>query len=159
MMSKRRRGSTNRSDSVVLSEEEERNCLIKEAQEETRKARALLSGSTENNDTDNSVKKNSQDIPKSPSGETLEYSVDSSSVVLREKGNATNKFGGSDFSTSTTGSSLRPLDHAVPTHEELFAFGWAKALDPKTGAYYYFTLDRTQTVWINPLTNRDLVLQ
>ena len=160
MMSKRRQGSTNRSDSVVLSEEEEeRNCLIKEAQEETRKARALLSGSTENNDTDNSVKKNSQDIPKSPSGETLEYSVDSSSVVLREKGNATNKFGGSDFSTSTTGSSLLPLDHTVPTDEELFAFGWAKALDPKTGAYYYFTLDRTQTVWINPLTNRDLVLQ
>ena len=159
MMSRRRQGSTSRSDSVVLSEEEERNCLIKEAQEETRKARALLSGSTENKNADNSGKKHSQDIPKSPSGETLEYSVDSSSVVLREKGNATNKFGGSDFSTSTTGSSLLPLDHTVPTDEELFAFGWAKALDPKTGAYYYFTLDRTQTVWMNPLTNRDLVLQ
>ena len=156
-MPKRRQGSRN--DTVVLSEEEERNRPIKEAQEETQEARALLSGSSENNYTDNSGRKNSQEIPKSPSGETLEYSVDSSSVVLREKGNAGNKFGGSDFSSSTTGSSLLPLDNTVPSDEELFAFGWAKALDPKTNAYYYFTLDRTQTVWTNPLTNRDLVLQ
>ena len=157
MMSKRR--NSGRNYTIVLCEEEERNHLIKEAQEETRKARALLSGSTENANADNSGKNNSQEILKSPSGETLEYSVDSSSIVLREKGNAANKFGGSDFSTSTTGSSLLPLDNTVPTDEELFAFGWAKALDPKSGAYYFFTLDRTQTVWTNPLTNRDLILQ
>lgn len=40
----------------------------------------------------------------------------------------------------------------VPTDEELFAAGWAKALDPKSGNYYYFTLDRTTTMWENPLT-------
>jgi hypothetical protein len=40
---------------------------------------------------------------------------------------------------------------AVPTDEELFNVGWAKALDPKSGTYYYFTLDRTRTVWDNPL--------
>ena len=134
-------------------EDEQRKRLIKEAQEETRKARALISRSSEENHNDDAI------VPKSPSGETLEYSVDSSSIILREKGNASNKFGGSDFSTSTTGSSLLPLDNTVPTDEELFAFGWAKALDPNTKAYYYFTLDRTQTAWTNPLTNRDLVLQ
>ena len=110
-------------------EDEQRKRLIKEAQEETRKARALISRSSEENNIDDAV------VPKSPSGETLEYSVDSSSI-LREKGNGSNKFGGSDFSTSTTGSSLLPLDNTVPTDEELFAFGWAKALDPNTKAYY-----------------------
>lgn len=39
----------------------------------------------------------------------------------------------------------------IPTDEELFAVGWAKALDPSSGNYYYFTLDRTKTVWENPL--------
>ena len=40
---------------------------------------------------------------------------------------------------------------AVPTDEELFSVGWAKALDPKSGSYYYFTLDRQKIVWDNPL--------
>jgi hypothetical protein len=40
----------------------------------------------------------------------------------------------------------------VPSDEELFSIGWAKALDPSSGCYYYFTLDRSQTVWENPLT-------
>ena len=39
----------------------------------------------------------------------------------------------------------------IPTDEELFVVGWAKALDPSSGNYYYFTLDRTKTVWENPL--------
>jgi len=39
----------------------------------------------------------------------------------------------------------------IPTDEELFAVGWAKALDPSSGSYYYFTLDRTNIVWDNPL--------
>jgi hypothetical protein len=29
--------------------------------------------------------------------------------------------------------------------------GRAKALDMNSGSYYYFTLDRTQIVWDNPL--------
>jgi len=41
----------------------------------------------------------------------------------------------------------------VPSDEELFAVGWAKALDPKSGNYYYFTLDRKKTVWENPLSD------
>jgi hypothetical protein len=40
----------------------------------------------------------------------------------------------------------------IPTDEELFIVGWAKALDPNSGNYYYFTLDRTKTVWENPLS-------
>lgn len=42
----------------------------------------------------------------------------------------------------------------VPTDEELFAVGWAKALDRQSGSYYYFTLDRTKIVWDNPLASR-----
>lgn len=40
---------------------------------------------------------------------------------------------------------------AIPTDEELFAVGWAKAFDPRTGSHYYFTLDRSKIVWDNPL--------
>jgi hypothetical protein len=40
----------------------------------------------------------------------------------------------------------------VPTDEELFALGWAKAFDHNSGAYYYFTLDRKTIVWDNPLS-------
>ena len=43
------------------------------------------------------------------------------------------------------------VDEPVPTDEELFAVGWAKALDTNSGSYYYFTLDRKQIVWDNPL--------
>lgn len=42
-------------------------------------------------------------------------------------------------------------DEPAPSDEVLFAAGWAKTLDPNSGSYYYFTLDRTQTVWDNPL--------
>jgi hypothetical protein len=41
---------------------------------------------------------------------------------------------------------------AIPTDEALFSVGWAKTLDPGSGNYYYFTLDRTRTVWENPLS-------
>lgn len=40
----------------------------------------------------------------------------------------------------------------VLSDEELFSVGWAKALDPKSGSYYYFMLDRSKMVWDNPLT-------
>lgn len=50
-----------------------------------------------------------------------------------------------------TVSSASTFIDPVPTDEDLFAIGWAKALDPKTGYYYYFTLDRSKTVWENPL--------
>jgi hypothetical protein len=50
-------------------------------------------------------------------------------------------------------SSSSSMQSVVPTDEELFSVGWAKALDPKSGSYYYFTLDRTRTIWENPLTS------
>eukprot|EP00934_Nitzschia_sp_Nitz4_P009069 Nitzschia sp. Nitz4//scaffold24_size164493//44140//46958//NITZ4_002316-RA/size164493-snap-gene-0.2-mRNA-1//1//CDS//3329544078//9059//frame0 len=53
----------------------------------------------------------------------------------------------SAFSLQESTSSME----VVPSDEELFAVGWAKALDPKSGSYYYFTLDRTKIVWDNPL--------
>jgi hypothetical protein len=43
------------------------------------------------------------------------------------------------------------VSEVVPSDEDLFAVGWAKALDPGSGSYYFFTLDRTKTVWDNPL--------
>lgn len=53
----------------------------------------------------------------------------------------------SSFSLQESSSSIE----VIPSDEELFAVGWAKALDPKSGSYYYFTLDRTKIVWDNPL--------
>eukprot|EP00521_Asterionellopsis_glacialis_P007294 CAMPEP_0195282548 /NCGR_PEP_ID=MMETSP0707-20130614/1364_1 /TAXON_ID=33640 /ORGANISM="Asterionellopsis glacialis, Strain CCMP134" /LENGTH=741 /DNA_ID=CAMNT_0040341523 /DNA_START=253 /DNA_END=2478 /DNA_ORIENTATION=- len=47
----------------------------------------------------------------------------------------------------STSSSIEP----IPTDEELYEIGWAKALDPSSGNYYFFTLDRSKTVWENPL--------
>ena len=57
---------------------------------------------------------------------------------------------GSFLSTQESSSSVQSY---VPSDEELFAVGWAKALDPKSGNYYYFTLDRKKIVWENPLAD------
>jgi hypothetical protein len=56
----------------------------------------------------------------------------------------------SAFSIQESTSSVE----VVPSDEDLFAVGWAKALDPKSGSFYYFTLDRSQIVWDNPLQTR-----
>jgi hypothetical protein len=53
----------------------------------------------------------------------------------------------SEFSIQESTSSVE----VVPSDEELFGVGWAKALDAKSGSYYYFTLDRAKIVWDNPL--------
>jgi hypothetical protein len=47
--------------------------------------------------------------------------------------------------------SLLESESFLPSDEELNAIGWAKALDTNSGSYYYFTLDRTKTMWENPL--------
>eukprot|EP00581_Thalassiosira_minuscula_P011658 CAMPEP_0183716718 /NCGR_PEP_ID=MMETSP0737-20130205/10513_1 /TAXON_ID=385413 /ORGANISM="Thalassiosira miniscula, Strain CCMP1093" /LENGTH=886 /DNA_ID=CAMNT_0025946013 /DNA_START=107 /DNA_END=2767 /DNA_ORIENTATION=+ len=54
---------------------------------------------------------------------------------------------GDDISLSL----LESKSSIIPNDEELNAVGWAKALDPNSGSYYYFTLDRSKTVWENPL--------
>jgi hypothetical protein len=72
---------------------------------------------------------------------SLEYSIDSS--MLGDSSTITNVLKHDDESqTSEVG---------VPSDEDLFAVGWAKALDSKSGSYYYFTLDRSKIVWDNPL--------
>lgn len=45
------------------------------------------------------------------------------------------------------------IETRVPSDEDLFAIGWAKAFDPNSNAYYYFTLDRTKIVWDSPLSD------
>ena len=60
----------------------------------------------------------------------------------------------SAFSLQESTSSLD--QERVPTDEELFRLGWAKARDPKSGSYYYFTLDRTKIVWENPLVSHSI---
>ena len=60
-----------------------------------------------------------------------------------------------DISLSLLASSSSGMEQ-IPTDEELFAIGWAKAMDQKSGSYYYFTLDRKKTVWDNPLTDTNL---
>jgi len=55
-----------------------------------------------------------------------------------------------DISLSLMASSSSGLE-LIPTDEELFAVGWAKAMDPSSGSYYFFTLDRSTIVWDNPL--------
>ena len=57
---------------------------------------------------------------------------------------------GDSFSLQEDSSSW-DKESVVPTDEDLFAVGWAKAMDPKSGSYYYFTLDRSKIVWDNPL--------
>jgi hypothetical protein len=64
-------------------------------------------------------------------------------------GEDTNGNGSSLLSNSV--SAEVSTEDTVPSDADLFAVGWAKALDPKSGSYYYFTLDRTQIVWDNPL--------
>ena len=59
-----------------------------------------------------------------------------------------------ESSLMSNGTSV--TDFPPPSDQELFAVGWAKALDPKSGAYYYFTLDRSKIVWDNPLLERSV---
>jgi len=97
---------------------------------------------------------------------SMTYSMDTASQL---RGAATNVNGGdSVISAGTdnpslfsyvTRSTIEPAKNpgdstestVVPSDEELIAIGWAKAFDPNTESYYYFTLDRTKTVWENQL--------
>ena len=65
-------------------------------------------------------------------------------------------FSEDDNSLSLRASTSSGGGDAIPLDEELFAIGWAKALDPSSGCYYYFTLDRSTTVWENPLNTQDI---
>jgi hypothetical protein len=109
----------------------------------------------------------------------MNYSIDSTSQFRGAAANAVNNGGGgaSVFTTGTenpslisyvTRSTMGPAKNqqddvslslleskstVVPSDEDLIKIGWAKAYDPNTESYYYFTLDRSKTVWENPLNN------
>ena len=59
-----------------------------------------------------------------------------------------------NMSMNSGGTSI--TDAPAPSDQDLFTMGWAKALDPKTGSYYYFTLDRSKIVWDNPLIEKSV---
>ena len=109
----------------------------------------------------------------------MNYSVDSASHFFRQQPISNANRGASILSTGTddpslisyvTRSTMGPAKNpgtsgsddvslsileskstVVPSDEDLIAIGWAKAYDPNTESYYYFTLDRSKTVWENPL--------
>jgi hypothetical protein len=110
------------------------------------------------------------------SGISLEYSLDGSSAMFTHDGSTTlmgQNFAPEDENTSICKSPTKSTNAStnfedersvslsiaassstvsiVPSDEELFAIGWGKAMDPNSGAYYYFSLDRSRTVWENPL--------
>jgi hypothetical protein len=58
-----------------------------------------------------------------------------------------------DDSVFSIQESTSSMTEVIPSDEDLFRIGWAKALDPSSGSYYYFTLDRSEIVWENPLYN------
>jgi len=110
---------------------------------------------------------------------SMNYSVDSASHFFRQQPISNANRGASILSTGTddpslisyvTRSTMGPAKNpgtsgsddvslsileskstVVPSDEDLIAIGWAKAYDPNTESYYYFTLDRSKTVWENPL--------
>jgi hypothetical protein len=114
--------------------------------------------------------------PSVESSGSLDYSTDGSSLFFTQNGASTPVSGSKTtnlhFSSkrSPTAAAVARVDEdeersalsiqeststsmsVVPTDEELFAVGWAKALDARSGNFYYFTLDRSQTVWENPLS-------
>jgi hypothetical protein len=67
--------------------------------------------------------------------------------------------GGDDFSPKTAtlpvldGSSLISAlaPHEIPSDEALLKIGWFKAVDATTGRYYFYTEDRSNVSWGNPL--------
>jgi hypothetical protein len=122
----------------------------------------------------------SPSLQRANSGISLDYSIDSSllgdgsttlagSVLATDASVGTANSRRTQRSTGTTGTfkgkkiaeeddgsvsiqeSYSGSGEPVPNDEDLFAIGWAKALDAKSGSYYYFTLDRTKIVWDNPL--------
>jgi hypothetical protein len=93
--------------------------------------------------TDGSVMSSSSRGPKSAAAARMMGTTTSSTRKDDDSASA--------FSLQESTSSLD--QERVPTDEELFRLGWAKAMDPKSGSYYYFTLDRSKIVWDNPLVS------
>ena len=145
--------------------------MIAMAQEETNKLHLANQSNNNNNpDNDNNSPKftmattsplNNKDTTRiyrndSGASSSLDYSLDSSMMGGGIGGSSTMTSGFSRQYTEeeysqTSESAAAAAAGVVPSDEELFAIGWAKAFDPKSGSYYYFTLDRSKIVWDNPL--------
>lgn len=126
-------------------------------------------------------RRGSHEVQTVQSGASMEYSQDGSSTYITDGASTLLgqhiEGDGSVLTTATKGSkatksisrriesddedasgllstqeSASTYSSVVPSDEELLAIGWAKALDPNSGNYYYFTLDRSTIVWDNPLT-------
>lgn len=85
-------------------------------------------------------------IKQSFSQASMEYSVDSNP----SKGGGGTDYSvtnGSIFSFATQQTRREGGDESnVPNDDDLRAVGWAKAFDPSSQSYYYYTLDRTKYV-------------
>lgn len=171
--SKKKKKSKNKVKDAYEKERARQIAMIALAQQETIKETRGANGAlSEKNGNTPTYKMETAPSPKRMGMEStdsgsvsLEYSIDSSSMLGDTSTLAGQKFVG-DASVGTAASRRRAKMLAeeeesamsteiVPSDEELFAVGWAKALDPKSGSYYYFTLDRSKIVWENPLAPAD----
>ena len=163
--SKKKKESTASSSKQALDKERQRQSelLAKVNEEKANKSPHYTMQSS-------SSQSKKQDMEFSDPGLTMEYSADGSSAFFNQDQSLFGQHfvnAGSDVSSPVKskskeddeGSALSIQESTssamsvVPTDEELFAIGWAKALDPNSGSYYYFTLDRKKTVWENPLSS------
>ena len=151
-------------------EKDGRSAIMKQKRNAyTKKARAAKFVAETREDQEESPKvmnetqiKQNDGVRRNNSGDTFDYSIDGSSLLQGNQHAIASKdtsqqcyVSGED---STSSSSLMPSQEYVPSDEELYTIGWAKALDKRSKAYYYFTLDRSQTIWENPLLNSDFIV-
>lgn len=140
------------------------------------KAKSVTSKGGKSNYSMKPVSPNTNTSPRNGKHEkdsvfSLNYSEDGSNTMFTQDGESTllgqhyagdqsvSTVGKKEESTVDDGSEMLSIQEStssymsvVPTDEELFAVGWAKAIDGKSGNYYYFTLDRKTIVWENPLS-------
>uniref|UniRef100_A0A7S2Y6M6 WW domain-containing protein n=1 Tax=Entomoneis paludosa TaxID=265537 RepID=A0A7S2Y6M6_9STRA len=147
--------------------------LLMKVQNDGSKASSKSSQYTMTPVTSSPAKRNTQDIDTSESGASMEYSQDGSSAFMTDGGSTLmgQHFAG-DETVSTNSKAVKQKNteeddnsalmsvqassstvSIVPTDEELFSVGWAKALDASSGNYYYYTLDRKTIIWENPLSS------
>jgi hypothetical protein len=103
-----------------------------------------------------------KEVEPTLSAASLEYSTDGSSALFAPDVSLlgqhfTHKTSRSPPSCESKGESTvlsgdSSSQSLIPSDAELYAIGWAKAKDASSGEYYYFTLDRTQTAWDNPIS-------
>jgi hypothetical protein len=85
-------------------------------------------------------------------GQQFEAARDRKPALPPDAAEDTDEDGSNLLSIQESGSTLTSV---VPSDEELHAVGWAKAMDPDSGNFYYFTMDRSKIVWDNPLVTED----